>query len=147
MPPLDHTTLSALLVQLCRTHRNLAETRLAPLGLHTGQEFVLTYLASCAAPTTQTDLAAALCVEAPTVTRTLQRLEKSGLVARQPHPDDARAQQVTLTEDGQALLAPVHHIWHDLEATLLTGMTDAEVALLRRLLQQAFDNLSNANSP
>jgi len=48
------------------------------------------------------ELAARLAVEAPHITRQVQRLQQAGYVDRVPDPDDRRAQVVTLTAAGKA---------------------------------------------
>lgn len=51
----------------------------------------------------QTELAAAVGVASYATTRTLDRLEKDGLVERRPHPTSRRTHQVFLTEAGRSL--------------------------------------------
>jgi MarR family transcriptional regulator for hemolysin len=51
---------------------------------------------------TQLDLARALGIEGPTLTRHLDNLERNGLVARQRSKTDRRAFRVELTEAGEA---------------------------------------------
>jgi len=109
--------------------------------VHIGQEMVLLRLWAQEGPT-HTDLAAALGVEAPTVTKALQRMERAGLVQRRPDADDARVSRVYLTPRGRALEEPVRRAWHDLETAAMTGLTLEERLLLRRLLLQVRDNLS-----
>ena len=145
MHNLSDDSLSALLVQVGRAHRSFAEAQLTPLGLYPGQEFVLLQLANQSA-IAQSELAERMCVEAPTVTRSLQRLEKAGLVYRQADSEDGRIQRVHLTEQGAALIQPLKNIWAELERTMLTDMSAAEQALFRRLLQQALSNLQQ-NQP
>lgn len=43
-------------------------------------------------------------VHPTSVTSTIDRLERDGLVSRSPHPDDRRATLATLTKDGRKLL-------------------------------------------
>jgi DNA-binding MarR family transcriptional regulator len=50
------------------------------------------------------DLAFRLVVDAPTVTRKVQQLERQGLVARRPDPDDGRAWRVSLTPAGRRVI-------------------------------------------
>jgi MarR family transcriptional regulator, organic hydroperoxide resistance regulator len=129
-----------LLVQLCRAHRNLVASALEALHVHVGQEHIV-YRLAIQHGMTQAQLAEALCVDASTVTKTLQRLERDGVVERRPDPVDARAQRVYLTPGGTQLVQPVIDIWSEAETRLQAGMTDAERALLRRLLQQMLSNL------
>ncbi len=50
------------------------------------------------------DLAFRLAVDAPTVTRKVQQLERDGLVSRRPDPDDGRAWRVRLTPPGRRVI-------------------------------------------
>jgi DNA-binding MarR family transcriptional regulator len=54
-----------------------------------------------------TELADLLGVDAPTVTRKIQQLEREGLVDRHPDPDDRRATQIHLTPAGKKTLDKV----------------------------------------
>ena len=55
-----------------------------------------------------TTLAAAEAVAQPSMTSLAIRLERDGLVARQPDPVDARAVLVAITDDGHARLDALH---------------------------------------
>jgi DNA-binding MarR family transcriptional regulator len=133
--------LGLLLVQLCRAHRNLVAGALEALHVHVGQEHAV-YRLAIQQGLTQAQLAEALCVDASTVTKMLRRLERDGVVERRADPEDGRVQRVHLTADGTALVQPVVDIWRRAEARLLAGMTEAEQALLRRLLRQMLSNLA-----
>ncbi len=56
-------------------------------------------------PRTPGELAAREHVSPPSMTRTINELEKRGLVARVPHADDARKIEVLPTPKGEALAA------------------------------------------
>jgi DNA-binding MarR family transcriptional regulator len=128
------------LLQIHRAHRSRTEAAFNELGLHTGQEWALFQLWNEEGQT-QTQLVSSLRVEPPTVTKTLDRLEKAGLVERRQDPDDARVSRVYLTPAGRALEAKVRQIWDDLEALTTKGLSDVELALLRRLLDQIYQSL------
>ena len=129
------------LVQLCRAHRNRAEELLNVYGLHTGQEMTLFHLWEEEGQT-HSELAERMCVEPPTASKMLQRMETAGFLVRKPDPDDARVSRVYLTEYGRSLEKPVLAAWKRLEEQTLNGMTEAEQALLRRLIIQMRTNLS-----
>jgi DNA-binding MarR family transcriptional regulator len=81
-----------------------------------------------------TDLAELLGVDAPTVTRKIQQLEREKLVARQADPDDGRATRIMLTEAGRRTLQRVldaRREWYD---RLVDGWDDAELATFATLL-------------
>ena len=129
------------LIQLMKEHRKLAEEALNELGLHVSQELVL-FVLRREEGLAQSELAARLRVELPTVTKAVQRMERAGLLTRQADEQDTRVSRVYLTEKGRALYEPALKIWHDVEVRMLHGMTEIEQAFLRRLLQQMVSNLS-----
>jgi MarR family transcriptional regulator, organic hydroperoxide resistance regulator len=129
------------LIQLMKEHRQRAEEALSQLGLHVSQELVL-FVLWREEGLSQSELAARLRVELPTVTKAVHRMERAGLLIRQADEQDTRVSRVYMTEKGRALYAPALTIWHDVEARMLHGMTEIEQALLRRLLQQMVSNLS-----
>jgi DNA-binding MarR family transcriptional regulator len=55
-------------------------------------------------PLRVTSLAELLGVDAPTVTRKVQQLERLGFVSREPDPDDGRATRIRLTKSGRETL-------------------------------------------
>lgn len=136
---IQHTT-GFLLVQICRAHRNRAQALLGRHNLHPGQEMMLLRLANSEG-VTQSEVADQLCVQPATVTRMLDRLEKTGLVQRQVDTADQRVSRVYLTEVGRALVEPVQNVWRELEETSFQNMTLEEQILLRRLLLQVYKNL------
>lgn len=135
-----------LLVQICKAHHDLAEVGLSELGLHTGQEMLLLQLYA-EDGLTQSQLAERGCVEPPTITKKVDRMESSGFVTRRPDPNDARVSRVYLTEDSKALEKSVVGVWSRLEERLLEGLTEAEQVLLRRLLMQMLENLKSEQKP
>src|SRR3712207_4209661 len=120
-----------VLVQICRAHRNEAETVLCTNGLHTGQEIIVLHLWS-EDGRSQTELGGCLGVEPPTISKMVQRMERQGLVERRPDPEDARVSRVYLTPRGRAAHEPALRMWHELETRMLAGLTPAEQMLLRR---------------
>ena len=134
-------TVSFGIVQLVKAHRQRANELLRPFGLHAGQELVLSQLwQRDGLP--QLQLAAVLHVDISTITRTVQRLEKTGLVKRCPDPEDARVSQVHLTEQGRELREPIKRAWQVLEEETTHGLSEAELLLLRRLLSHMTAQLS-----
>lgn len=136
----NNDNIGILLAQICRAQRGLAESGLNKLGLHVGQDRLLLSL-MYQESMGQSDLVEHLCVEPATVTKMLQRMEKVGFVERRPDELDGRASRVSVTNEGRALQQPILQMWNHLEEQMLVNMTDAEQAILRRLLMQALANL------
>ncbi len=85
-----------------RLHRRLMMQALADHGIHPGQAMCLRVLIANDG-ITQRDLAKALYVAPPTLTKMLHSMEKAGLVLRRPDATDARLTRVELTDAGRAL--------------------------------------------
>lgn len=91
---------------------------------------------------TQSELAERLCIQPATATKMLQRMERSGLIQRRNDPEDQRVSRVYLTDQGRALYQPYQELWDRLEQYSIQGLSLEERVLLRRLLMQVRDNLS-----
>jgi DNA-binding MarR family transcriptional regulator len=81
-----------------------------------------------------TALAEMLGVDAPTVTRKIQQLERDGLVVRHADPDDGRASRIRLTAAGRRTLERIlkaRRAWLD---HLLEGWDDEDLARFGTLL-------------
>jgi MarR family transcriptional regulator, organic hydroperoxide resistance regulator len=128
------------LLQALRAHRRLAEAAFSEIGLYPGQEMLLFQLWQ-EEGVTQSQLVEKLCVEPPTVTKTLQRLEKAGIIERKQDAEDARVSRVYLTPKGEALKEQVQKIWRDLEARTTKNLSEVEQAFILRLLEQITKNL------
>src|SRR5207245_1929870 len=95
-----------LLAVICRAHRNLVSSALDQISISVGQDHFV-YRLAIDEGMTQSQLAEALCVDASTVTKTLGRLERDGVIERRADAADARISHVYLTRHGRTLLKPV----------------------------------------
>ncbi|MBN8639125.1 MAG: MarR family transcriptional regulator [Anaerolineae bacterium] len=136
-----HESVGYLLAQLCKSHRYQADVGLNAIGLHVGQEMILARLWE-EDGLSQSQLAGSLCVEPPTVTKMLTRMERGGLVERRADPADARVSRVYLTDASRNLHTHVNAAWGSLETNMLRGFDADEQIVLRDLLQRLLDNLS-----
>jgi DNA-binding MarR family transcriptional regulator len=81
-----------------------------------------------------TTLAEMLDVDAPTVTRKIQQLERDGLVVRHADPDDRRASRISLTPAGRRTLHRVLKARRAWLERLLEGWDEADLARFGSLL-------------
>lgn len=89
----------------------------------------------------RTERASRLCnqlnLSAAHMSRTIDRAEAAGLVERQPDPNDRRAQIITITRAGDAVLADfaprLHHL---LRAVIHDVLSDDEIDALVRSLER-----------
>lgn len=89
---------------------------------------------------TQLDLARAVGIEGPTLTRHLDGMERGGLVRRQRAALDRRAVQVELTRAGHALHGRLLKAVIAFNQQLRTGLDDDAVEALRDLLRRLQEN-------
>jgi MarR family transcriptional regulator, transcriptional regulator for hemolysin len=89
---------------------------------------------------TQGALAEAVGVQQPTLTHHLDGMTRAGLVRRERDPGNRRVQQVTLTEEGEALFLRLRRAAAAFDGRLKAGLDDDEVGELRRLLAQLVEN-------
>jgi DNA-binding MarR family transcriptional regulator len=146
-PDLDVSPM-AVLGRLNEASSLIARERLTPLfarfGLQSGEFDVLATLRRSGSPyaLTPTALYEATMVTSGAMTNRLDRLEKSGLIMRGPHPNDRRGVVVQLTEKGLALVdeAVAAHVANEHE--ILSGLTRAEQDTLARLLEKLIGSVT-----
>ncbi|WP_417672212.1 MarR family winged helix-turn-helix transcriptional regulator [Roseibium sp.] len=129
------------LVQAAKAQRSRSGGHLMRIGLHPGQELVLKVLADSDGRT-MSQLALALGVQPPTVTKMVTRLSAQGYVRRQVSDTDGRLARVYLTAEGRVLIESVDRAWKRLEREAMAGLDDKDRKKLRKLLRQVEKNLS-----
>ncbi|UGT39443.1 MarR family transcriptional regulator [Nocardia yamanashiensis] len=100
---------------------------------------LLRLLADAEEPMRLGELATRLDVEAPHVSRQIQRLEKAGYVERVPDPDDRRAQRVKPTERGRAAVDAVREVLRGWMADALADWTTEDLQALAILNHRMVD--------
>ena len=95
---------------------------------------------------TQHELARALRIEGPTLTRHLDGLEEDGLVVRRRDANDRRAVSVELTDLGRAKHAELLRAVQAFNRRLLVGLTETEIEELRELLAKLEHNARSASA-
>lgn len=106
-----------------------------------GQPPILDYLmqnGTC----TQSALAKALNVSAPSMAVSLRRMQKSGLIEKVADATDLRCNQISLTEKGRMQREKVHSSFDQIDAQLYAGFSDEELTQLSGLLDRLYNNLS-----
>ncbi len=89
------------------------------------------------------EIAEAMKLSTPTVSISVRQLEKSGLIARKPNPEDGRAVQLFLTQKGKEIHLRAHNFHRKKFEILLNGLTPEERELLVNLLEQALNAAEN----
>ena len=127
-PAIDAARLRVAVLRLSRRLRKHDLAGLTPSQLST--------LASVgkSGPMRLGDLAAAERIAPSTLTRVVNVLEEHGYLLRQPAPDDARASLVTLSDDGQRVLAEIRTEATRLLADMVTTLPADQVIALEAAL-------------
>ena len=128
-------SLGYLINRVARAFANRLGDELRAHGVGIGQWAVLLHLWSVDGMT-QAQLSRRVAIEQPTMVRTVDRMERDGLVRRTPDPDDRRATRVTLTEHGWNLRDALVPLAAGVNRDATKALTDDEVETLRRLLRK-----------
>jgi len=141
---------TASFLQMCaylsRRAKEACEQQLQRYDVHAGQHHLLELLWETPEGLTVGEIAERLAVEAPSITRTVQRMGRAGLVEKHPHPTDARLVIVKLTAKGKALEPVLPQVILHVEEQMLAGLSEVERAFLMRLLKQMLQNLEDIPS-
>jgi DNA-binding MarR family transcriptional regulator len=132
--------LSPALTQAARSMRTVMTRSLTASGLYAGQDGVILALAATDGLPAGT-LAQKLGVKAPTMTRTIGRMEAQGFVERRPDADDARLTKVYLTEAGRNSVSEIESSAASCDELATRGFSEKEIRSLVRLLKTIEHNL------
>jgi DNA-binding MarR family transcriptional regulator len=139
-PDLDPAPIGVI-GRVSRLAREL-EQRLEPVyrehGLEAGWHDVLATLRRTGPPFRlhPSDLTGALMLTSSGTTKRLDRLERAGLIARTPDPDDRRGTLITLTAAGRERIDAVTAAHLENERRLLRALTADEQRALADLLRK-----------
>lgn len=132
--------LALRLVFLGKQLARLMEHRLAARGVNRTQAMILTALRHHPG-LKALDLCRPAGVEPANVTRTLQSLERLGLVERRPHPTDGRASLFHLTSTGEDQARILSETVENLSVEILQGIDPGDLPALERALASLMNNL------
>lgn len=132
-------TVSALIRQVKTSMTRAVDVEMTRHGLTDAQWGPL-LLIRHSPGSTAAQLAQRLEVDAGAMTRTLDRLERKGLLRRDRCGEDRRRVILALTEDGERAAAKVPAVLADANNAHLAGFTDEEFATLRTLLTRMIEN-------
>src|SRR5690554_2224443 len=134
------STPGHLISLAARGFARLSESRLKPLGFGVGQLPVLIALHNGVA-STQRDLARFAKVEQPPMAQMLARMERDGLIKRNPDPADGRTSQIVLTNAAKKRMPEAITALFQGNSEAMNGFTPAEAAQLIDLLTRLIGNL------
>lgn len=126
--------------RIARGLTRVGDARLRELGFATAQLPVLTALKD-GARLSQIELARWAKVEQPTMAQMLARMERDGLIKRDPDPNDRRSSLVSLTDAALSRLPAGRGVLRQGNADMTKGLSEQEVEMLISLLRRVLDNV------
>ncbi|WP_058534330.1 MarR family winged helix-turn-helix transcriptional regulator [Legionella saoudiensis] len=89
---------------------------------------------------TQAEMYKQIGIEQPTAVRTLDRMERDGLIIRTPSATDRRAMEIKLTEKGRSCQPIIEQCAFELNEWALSGFKEEEKLSMKQLLKKLNDN-------
>lgn len=126
--------------QLARSFTKKLNEKISPLGLYSSQWGIVLYLhkkGQC----TQIELCKYLGVEAPTITRTLARMEEMGLVIR-TEGKDKREKNIKLTEKANEEFPKWYEAAISVELESISNISEEEVEIFNKVVEKMMMNLN-----
>jgi DNA-binding MarR family transcriptional regulator len=134
-------TIDMLLAQVGHLQHAMIHRGLESFGLYRGQPRLL-HLLWQQDGLTHSEIASHMRVQPATISKMVQRMERSGFVERRRDPADERVSRVFLTDRGRAVQGQVEAWFAAFQATYTEGLTQEDLAALRRLLTHLRDCLA-----
>lgn len=132
-----------LVNRLGRMFAAALQERIVPLGLTIGAFPVLLALWDRDGRS-QREIAASLPMDETTLVRTLDRMQRDGLVERSRDAQDRRRVLVTLTDRGRALREPALAAADAVNAQALAGLSAGDAEIARRLMTRMIEGLAQS---
>jgi MarR family transcriptional regulator, transcriptional regulator for hemolysin len=141
----DLETFGPLLHGTARAWRLKLDERLKPMGLSQAKWRTLLHLSVAPRRLTQSEIAARLGIEEPTLVTLLHRLERDGWVRRRHSPDDRRCKIVELGWRAQRVIAQINWTANALRRELLANISAPELRTCVRVLTQIRERAEKGN--
>lgn len=125
--------------QLSRNFNKKLNEKISPLGLYASQWGIILYLQE-KKECTQIELSQYLGVEAPTIARTLARLEELGWVIREAG-NDRRERHIQLTENALNMFPKWYQVADYIEMEAIKDIDKDELEIFSRVLEKMMKNL------
>lgn len=144
MPPYDSETLGVLLHGTARAWRLKLDERLKPLGMSQARWRTLLHLSWAGEPLTQSEIAARLGIEEPTLVNLLHRLEEAGWVKRTSSEQDRRCKTVTLQRRARRVIGQIDATARELRHELISRIPRRDLETCMRVLTQIREKAEQA---
>lgn len=131
-------------ITLVDAHSRALAEQLRQIGLYRGQEMLLKVVATTGG-CSQNELVNRLCLDHSSVTKSVGRMEKAGLLTREKDAADRRVTVVKITPDGRQRLTQAEAIWTAIEAQATQGLSTDDTQTFLTLAAKITTNLTQNN--
>ncbi|MCW2410719.1 MULTISPECIES: MarR family winged helix-turn-helix transcriptional regulator [unclassified Sphingobium] len=137
--------LTRLLSLSARRWGTYVESRMMPATGQSRSRWQTLYVLSVAPPpVTTSHLSARLAIQWPPLIRTLNSLEKDGLIRRIDNPADKRSRYIEITPAGLDVVAQVQPALSQFRSRAFTQLTTEEMNIATRILEKIIQGVSDA---
>ena len=136
----SNDSITACVVRLIHNYSSMNFNIFKELEIHPGQLPVLINISRQEGISLR-ELADTIHIKPPTVTVTIQRLEKAGLVYKKADASDQRISRIYLTEKGKNIQRELDNLFNENERILTKGFSGEEQQLLREFLRRMTENM------
>jgi len=138
-----YSSYSFLLDRTARRVKQYAQQRFNEMGLNITVDQWLVLKNLCESQQmTQTELAALMFKDNPTLTRILDLLCEKAMVTRTVHPQDRRSFVVALTKEGKKKVEQLKPKVNDVRLKAWEGLTERDFNQFKRILNTIYNNLA-----
>lgn len=134
--------LGADIIELATAHKAVVSEKIRSLNLYPGQEMALLALLEMQ-PCSQKSLGQYLCIDHSTVTTSISRMEKVGLVIRNKSEEDRRLTIIELTPKGVEVAEKVKEIMSDIENQMTVTLSNEDLSTFNRISKQIINDLQD----
>lgn len=139
-------SLQGLLMEISREYMGKGFYQIKELGIYPGQVPILNVL-NRRDGYSQRELAELLGVKPPTVTVSINRLEKSGILCRKQDENDQRVTRIYLTDKGREAIQQAMSLVKKMEDAVFGDFSEAELVQMRQFFQQILSNIEAIPGP
>ena len=140
----DIEKLGFILNETARVWRTKLDKRLKPLGLSMGKWRTLAHLARGGDKLTQSEIAARIGIEEPTLAGILDRLQHDGWIKRKNHAGDRRRKTVHLQRRSAAVLDRIFGTAQELRHELLADIPKQDLKTCLEVLMRIRERAESA---
>ena len=132
----------SLFKHIWEREEKFANIKLSNFGLTFTQSNALGYIAERSGSVTQKDLEEHMEIQHSAVVGIVSRLEAKGMITTSSCPHDRRQKLLFVTELGKQINNDIQEDKDKVEATLISGFSEEEAALLEKMLIRVYKNLA-----